>query len=82
MHARAVVPRPTPERNASSAALSASGSEEARRRGAGELACGVEAWAGGGGARGLAAVGHASWRPAQLVGSGKGEEERRAGLGI
>ena len=41
----------------------------------------VEARGGGCGARRVAATGRASWRLA-AVGSGKGEEERRAGLGI
>jgi hypothetical protein len=43
---------------------------------------GVEVRGGGGGARWVAATGRASWRRARAVGSGKGEEERRAGLGI
>jgi hypothetical protein len=78
MRAWVVASRPTPERNASSAALSASSSEEARRRGVGEraareLTCEVEARAGG--------VGRASWRA-----RAGGKRERRGrethGLGI
>jgi hypothetical protein len=68
MRAWAVAPRPTLERNASSAALSASGSEEARRRGVGErvaLTGGAARRSARGGARADArggGAGRAGWR--------------------
>jgi hypothetical protein len=83
---QAVAPRPTPERNASSTALSMLGSEEAKRRGAGEQAawCGVP---GGGvgwrhGARGGGA-GRTSWRRAGGVSWWEaGKERKRDARGV
>jgi hypothetical protein len=77
---QAVAPRPTPERNASSAALSMSGSEEAKRHGAGKQAA-LRSARGGGvgwrrGARG-GGVGRASWQPAVGVSWWEAGKERK-----